>query len=91
MPLYEYRCKICDEVTSAIVYSWSETQQPDCSHCGSADLRRLISKFSFRAGWGDSLNWAPSRETTSDLDENSPASIDSYMGRESPMQSGLTE
>ena len=81
MPLYEYRCGDCQQVTSALVYSWSEDKQPDCEHCGSNNLRRLVSRFSFRPSWGGSLNWVPSRETTSDIDENSPASIDSYMGR----------
>ena len=90
MPLYEFRCNTCNELTSALVYSWSESQQPDCSHCGGADVQRIISKFSVRPSWGDSLNWAPSRETTSDIDENSPASIDSYMGRIKKEMGGQT-
>ena len=90
LPLYEYRCKTCKEITSALVYSWSETQQPDCGHCGSADVQRIVSKFSVRPSWGDSLNWTPSRETTSDIDENSPASIDAYMGRIKKEMGGQT-
>ena len=90
LPLYEYRCKTCNEITSALVYSWSETQQPDCGHCGSADVQRIVSKFSVRPSWGDSLNWTPSRETTSDIDENSPASIDAYMGRIKKEMGGQT-
>ena len=81
LPLYEFRCDLCNEITSALVYSWSESKQPDCGSCGSADVQRIVSKFSVRPSWGDSLNWAPSRETTSDIDENSPASVDAYMGR----------
>ncbi len=90
VPLYEYRCNTCNEITSALVYSWSESQEPDCRHCGSADIHRIVSKFSFRPSWGDSLNWTPSRETTSDIDENSPASIDTYMGRIKKEMGGQT-
>ena len=44
-------------------------------------MERLMSAFSFRASWGDSLNWVPSGETSRDVDESSGASIDSHMGR----------
>ena len=44
-------------------------------------MQRIISGFSFRQSWGDSLNWVPSRETISDIDEDSAASIHRYMGR----------
>ena len=90
MPLYEYRCGDCQKITSVLVYSYSENQQPCCEHCESNDLQRLISKFSFRPSWGSSLNWAPSRETTSDLDESSGASIDKYMGRIKKEMGGQT-
>ncbi len=90
VPLYEYRCGDCQRITSALVYSWTENQQPDCEHCGGGNLQRLISRFSFRPSWGGSLNWAPSRETTSDVDENSPASIDSYMGKIKKEMGGQT-
>ena len=49
-----------------------------------------MSAFSFRASWGDSLNWAPSGETSRDVDENSPASIDQYMGRIKKEMGGQT-
>ena len=44
-------------------------------------MERLMSAFSFRASWGDSLNWVPSGETSRDVNEDSAASIDQYMGR----------
>ena len=90
VPLYEYRCKTCKQITSALVYSWSETQEPDCGHCGSADVQRIVSRFSVRPSWGGSLNWVPNGETTSDIDESSPASIDSYMGRIKKEMGGQT-
>tara|TARA_B100001123_G_C14870751_1_gene851867 strand:+ start:91 stop:405 length:315 start_codon:yes stop_codon:yes gene_type:complete len=81
LPLYEYRCDDCQEVTSVLFRSWSDEKQPECEHCQSANMQRLVSKFSFRPAWGDSLNWAPSGETSRDVDESSPASIDAHMGR----------
>lgn len=90
MPLYEYRCDDCNEITSVLVYSWSEDKELACEHCKGGNLQRLVSKFSFRGSWGDSLNWAPSRETMSDVNENSPASIDSYMGKIKKEMGGQT-
>jgi hypothetical protein len=54
------------------------------------NVQRLISKFSFRPSWGNSLNWVPSRETPSDVDESSGASIDKYMGRIKKEMGGQT-
>ena len=90
MPLYEYRCGDCQEITSVLIYSYSVDKQPSCKHCESGNMQRLISKFSFRPSWGDSLNWVPNRETTSDLDETSGASIDKYMGRIKKEMGGQT-
>ena len=53
-------------------------------------MQRLMSKFSFRSSWGDSLNCAPSGETMRDVDESSPTSIDSYMGRIKKEMGGQT-
>ena len=53
-------------------------------------MERLMSSFSFRASWGDSLNWVPSGETARDVDESSAASIDSQMGRIKQEMGGQT-
>ena len=81
MPIYEYRCGDCNAVSSKLLYSWSADNAVVCRQCGGTDMERLMSTFSFRPSWGDSLNWVPSGETARDVDENSPASIDQYMGR----------
>ena len=81
MPIYEYRCGSCDSISSRLVYSWTSESALECSQCGGAELERIMSAFSFRASWGDSLNWVPSGETSRDVDESSPASIDQHMGR----------
>ena len=81
MPIYEYRCGECSVVSSRLVYSWSADRAVECPKCGGTDMERLMSAFSFRPSWGDSLNWVPSGETARDVAENSAASIDQYMGR----------
>ena len=81
MPIYEYRCSGCNAVSSRLVYSWSADNTLECPRCSGTDMERLMSAFSFRASWGDSLNWVPSGETSRDVDESSPASIDQHMGR----------
>lgn len=44
MPIYEYRCEDCDRVTSVFVRSASAQVQAACEHCGSAKLKKLMSK-----------------------------------------------
>ena len=69
MPLYEYRCEDCRRRSTVLVRSPSSTESPSCQHCGSSKLTRLISKFSFRRSWGDSLDWAPDSGYPSDGDD----------------------
>lgn len=41
MPIYEYRCKTCEEASELLIRDLS--QPPLCPHCGSLDLEKLIS------------------------------------------------
>ena len=90
MPIYEYRCGDCRAVSSALVYSWNAGRERRCDQCGSGDLQRLMSGFSFRPSWGDSLNWVPSRETAADVNEDSAADLDRHMGRLQQEMGGQT-
>ena len=81
MPLYEYGCTACHSVTSVLEFAWSTKKDPVCRKCGGAGLTKLVSKFAFHRSWGDSLNWTPSGETLSDVDEDDPKSLDRFMGR----------
>ena len=81
MPIYEYRCEDCQQVNSVLVYSWSESKERTCSRCNGANLNRLVSQFTMRRSWGESLNWAPSGETLRDVNEDDPRSVDRFMGR----------
>ena len=81
MPVHDYRCQECQEVTSVLSYSWSKKSDPVCRRCGNADMTKLMSGFAFHRPWGESLNWAPSGETLTDVNEDSPQAIDNFMGR----------
>jgi putative FmdB family regulatory protein len=53
MPIYEYRCNACGHELEAL-QKISDAPLTDCPECSAADLRRLISKPSFRlkgSGW----------------------------------------
>ena len=81
MPIYEYRCEDCQHLNSVLVYSWSKDTDRACTRCNGSNLNRLVSRFSVRRSWGASLNWAPSGETLTDVNEDDPASLDRFMGR----------
>jgi putative FmdB family regulatory protein len=44
MPIYEYTCQRCGKRSSALLQSFS-APDPACPHCGSAEVRRLVSTF----------------------------------------------
>lgn len=52
MPIYEYSCKKCGEVTELLVLGKEET--PVCRECGSEDMTKLMSahntSISFSSG-----------------------------------------
>ena len=81
MPMFDYRCDDCQGLKTVLVYSWSDSNSPGCENCGGTSLTRLFSRFVARKSWGDSLNWVPSGETLRDVDEDSPASLDRFMGK----------
>ncbi|HAI09308.1 MAG TPA: zinc ribbon domain-containing protein, partial [Dehalococcoidia bacterium] len=45
MPIYEYRCQSCDEVSSFFVRSIGIDLEPDCQHCQSNQMQRRMSSF----------------------------------------------
>lgn len=45
MPIYEYRCGSCNQVSSFFTRSINSTLDPVCSHCQSPDMQRRMSSF----------------------------------------------
>jgi putative FmdB family regulatory protein len=48
MPLFDYYCETCTKVSEVLVHDSSIA--PQCSHCGSFDLKKLISAHSSLSG-----------------------------------------
>ena len=42
MPIYEYKCRSCGQVSDILVHGF-DTGNPTCPSCGSYDLDRLLS------------------------------------------------
>jgi putative FmdB family regulatory protein len=53
MPLYEYACEACGKRSTALLATWS-APDPPCPHCGSANVRRLVSTFATTRSEGGS-------------------------------------
>ncbi|MCE7938061.1 MAG: zinc ribbon domain-containing protein [Chloroflexi bacterium CFX6] len=50
MPIYEYLCPTCNRVFSFMTHTVHETRLPACLKCGSADMRKQVSRFAFVRG-----------------------------------------
>ena len=48
MPLYEFRCEKCDNVTERLCRVGTNGKGLKCPKCGGAKMRRLMSIFSAR-------------------------------------------
>ena len=45
MPVFEYRCAVCNSKFTLLVGMTSDSDDDRCPHCGSADIAKLVSKF----------------------------------------------
>lgn len=45
MPIYEYKCKTCEETFEELVSSNTEGDHLTCPTCGAVGARRLVSAF----------------------------------------------
>jgi len=50
MPLYDYKCRECDQKFELLVMRGEE---PRCPHCASTQLDKMMSGFSVRGGAKD--------------------------------------
>jgi putative FmdB family regulatory protein len=46
MPIYEYKCRDCERLTSVFTRSASAEVKATCRHCSSKKMERVMSKFS---------------------------------------------
>ena len=45
MPLYEYLCLDCKKRSTILVLNLTNQTQAGCSHCASARVERILSRF----------------------------------------------
>ena len=84
MPIYEYFCQDCRRVISFLVMT-PATFQPECKFCKSADIERLVSRFSYPKSEEARIESLADPSGFSGLDENNPASVARWvkkMGKE---------
>ena len=75
MPIYEFRCQACRRRVSVFQRSISAPLNAACPHCGSADLRRLVSRFAVVRGEDALLDGMDDESLLSGVDENNPRSV----------------
>ena len=51
MPLYDYRCARCRAVTEVFLRLGDQTSDVTCARCGSTEMARLVSRFSFKPSY----------------------------------------
>ena len=80
MPIYEFRCNSCGAKVSIFCRTVTADATGECDRCGSADLRRLVSRVAVIRGAvnpGD-LN---KNELLDGVDYTNPASMASFFRR----------
>jgi putative FmdB family regulatory protein len=75
MPIYEYQCEKCRKRTSVLTMRVSERVEAVCKHCGSARMRRLMSRFATPRSEESRMDALSNPSSFSDVDENDPKSI----------------
>ena len=80
MPNYDFHCKNCLRHVR-LFYSYSEydSVEPLCSHCGSSDLRRVISRVAIAKSEESRLDSLDPEGMMAGLDEDDPRSLGRFM------------
>ena len=74
MPIYEYQCGSCGEVTEAI-QKFSDAPLTDCGDCGEPRLKKLLSAPAFRlkgGGWYETDFKSGNKKHLSSSDNHCP-------------------
>jgi putative FmdB family regulatory protein len=81
MPIYEYRCETCNRLSSFLLLRITEEIEPHCKHCGSKDVKKVISRVAVLKSEEKRLESMLDPSKFSDLDENDPRSVERVMRR----------
>ncbi|HID96394.1 MAG TPA: zinc ribbon domain-containing protein [Candidatus Latescibacteria bacterium] len=64
MPIYEYKCQVCEEKFEELVRNPEQEAALRCPSCGKANIQKLISSFAFRSS-GDRTSVSSSSSSCS--------------------------
>lgn len=56
MPIYEYKCRSCSQVTSILVRGFKDPEGLVCDQCGGKDLVKIVSPVHYHGSSSDRLN-----------------------------------
>lgn len=79
MPLYEYRCLDCKKRSTILVLNLARQAPAACTHCASARVERLLSRFSSPKSEEARLEALADPSNLAGLDENDPESMARFM------------
>jgi putative FmdB family regulatory protein len=79
MPLYEYRCLDCKKRSTVLVLSLANQAPAACSHCTSARVERIMSRFASPKSGQARLEALGDPSNLAGLDENDPQSMARFM------------
>jgi len=82
MPIYEYRCSDCRRRFSVFWRTYTDAEEsPEavCSHCGSTNVHRLVSRVRTVRSEESRMEDLADPSVLGDLDENDPKSMGRFM------------
>jgi putative FmdB family regulatory protein len=79
MPLYEYRCLDCKKCSTVLVLSLANQAPAACSHCTSARVERILSRFASPKSGEARLEALANPSKLAGLDENDPQGMARFM------------
>lgn len=89
MPLFEFRCRDCEKQFTFLTGVIAENNEPACPRCGSAQLKKLISRVGRGRSDDDRMEAMADRLETADMDD--PRDLRRFareMGREMSAETG---
>lgn len=75
MPIYEYSCATCHGRFQKLTTGFTPPSNLKCPRCGSADVRKAVSRFAVMQSEEARLESLADPSTFGGLDENDPASV----------------
>lgn len=85
MPIYEYMCADCNGRFQKLIRGLGAPTELACPRCGSADVRKLVSRFGIAQSEEARLESLADPSSLGGLDENDPRSVARWakkMGKE---------